>query len=408
MIAWAGTTAISVSILIVLVLLLRRPIARTFGARAAYALWLAPALRAVMPSLPAEFARMPVSGPAGPINYWIVEATAPAATGPALSAVLGALWLGGAMVFLAVHWWRHQRFLGEVLAQGRRLDIPSVPYEVVASGFVDGPMATGLIHPLIIVPADFEQRFSADQQRFALWHEQLHHRRGDIWASAAALILTALLWFNPFAHLALGAFRRDMEAACDERLLAEAGPSAAPAYAETILRCAARPVPRSLCALTAIDELKGRLRMLKTNYGPARRLVGLFLAAGVSIAGLTLVVPAAADEPAKETRKFTKKIEIRHVDGEKDVPDGLRGDLDKLPNCPGEKYEVAVDGGTSDKKDAVKLVICTKAGESRAEAAKALERAAIEIVENGDMASGLKAELLAKLRAKIAELKSGA
>jgi len=52
-------------------------------------------------------------------------------------------------------------------------------------------MATGLVHPLILVPAEFEKRMSVEEQRFALWHEQLHHRRGDIWASAGALLLAA-------------------------------------------------------------------------------------------------------------------------------------------------------------------------------------------------------------------------
>ncbi|MEO5611314.1 MAG: M56 family metallopeptidase, partial [Sphingomicrobium sp.] len=277
MIAWATGTVIAVSILIALVLVLRGPVARTFGARAAYALWLAPGLRAVMPSLPLPTVPLPAPSPIGSVTFWVAQAAAPVSAWPTLLMVIGALWLGGAIVFLGFHAWRHHRFLGQVLANGRPLEVAGMRYDVVASAFVDGPLATGLIHPLIVVPADFEQRFSAEQQRFALWHEQLHHRRGDLWASAAALILASLLWFNPLAYLALGAFRRDMEAACDETLLANAGPAAAPAYAETILRCAAGPVPHSLCALTTIDELKGRLMMLKTNHGSVRRFTGLLL-----------------------------------------------------------------------------------------------------------------------------------
>jgi beta-lactamase regulating signal transducer with metallopeptidase domain len=409
MIAWATGTAISVSILMVLVLAVRRPVAHMFGARAAYALWLAPGLRAVMPSWPAATIPIPASGSIGPIDYLLVPVSSPDSDGLALPMILGGVWLGGAILFLAIHAWRHHRFIDQVLAQGRRLDVPGVPYDIVASAFVDGPMATGLIHPLIIVPADFEQRFSADQQRFALWHEQLHHRRGDIWASAAALIVASLLWFNPFAYLALGAFRRDMEAACDERLLADAGRSAAPAYAETILHCAARPVPRSLCALTSIDELKGRLMMLKTNHGPARRLAGLLLAGGIAIGGLTLAVPAVADEAAKD-QVFTKKIVIRGGPGDKDVLEHAeRGDVERLgAKCDGEKVELSADGGTANKKEAVKFFICGKKGESRAALVGALEKAAATLGQEDEMDPAIKAELLAKLRAKIDQLKSGA
>jgi beta-lactamase regulating signal transducer with metallopeptidase domain len=408
MMGWAGSTALAVSILILLVLLVRRPVARMFGARAAYALWLAPALRVALPSLPAGLAPVPASSPVGAVNYSIVEATASHAAGLAPPMVIATLWLAGSILFLGVHWWRHQRFLGRVLARGRRLEIADAPYDIVASSAVDGPMATGLVHPLIIVPADFEQRFSPEQQRFALWHEQLHHRRGDIWASAAALIVTSLLWFNPFAHFALGAFRRDMEAACDERLLAEAGRAAAPAYAETILRCAVRPVPRTLCALTAIDELKGRLTMLKTNHGPARRIAGLLLAGGMAIAGLTLAAPASADEPAKE-QVFTKKIVIRGNPDDKDLlARAESGELRRLEaKCQGEKVELSADGGTANKKHAVKFMICGKKGEGRAEMVGALEKAVAHLGQEDDMDPAIKAELLAKLRAKIDSLRSG-
>lgn len=408
MIAWATSTLISVSVLIGLVLLVRRPVARTFGARAAYALWLAPGLRAVMPSLPAAIVPIPASSPIGSLNYWVVQSTAPDTPFVSLPLVLGAIWIGGAVLFLGFHGWRHYRFLGQALAQGRRLDISRVPYDVVASAHVDGPMATGLFHPLIIVPEDFEQRFSVDQQRFALWHEQLHHRRGDIWASAAALILTSLLWFNPLAYLALGAFRRDMEAACDERLLTDAGHAFAPAYAETILRCAARPVPRSLCALTTIDELKGRLNMLKMNHGRGRRLAGLLLAGGVAIAGLALAVPAAADESAKE-QVFTKKIVIRGGPGDKAVVESADGgDIERIgAKCDGEKVELSADGGTANKKDQVKFILCGDKGEGRAGLIKGLERAVADMDKQDDMAGAVKAELRAKMRAKIESLRAG-
>ena len=408
MIAWASGTVIAVSILITLVLVLRGPVARTFGARAAYALWLAPGLRAVMPSLPAGTVPISAPGAAAPIHYFLAQVAAPDDRWLALPLIVGAVWLGGAILFLGFHAWRHHRFLGQVLANGRPLEVADMRYDVVASAFVDGPLATGLIHPLIVVPADFEQRFSAEQQRFALWHEQLHHRRGDLWASAAALILASLLWFNPLAYLALGAFRRDMEAACDERLLTDAGHAFAPAYAETILRCAARPVPRSLCALTTIDELKGRLNMLKTNHGRGRRLAGLLLAGGVAIAGLALAVPAAADESAKE-QVFTKKIVIRGGPGDKAVVESAGGgDIERIgAKCDGEKVELSADGGTANKKDQVKFILCGDKGEGRAGLIKGLERAVSDMDKQDDMAGAVKAELRAKMRAKIESLRAG-
>lgn len=409
MIAWAVDTAIAVSVLIVGVLLIRRPFAAAFGARAAYALWLAPALRAVTPPLAIAPVSMPAGSLAGSADYVLLTQSSTAWAWPYISALLVAAWIGGTVTFLALHLWRHHRFIRGAMASGRALNVPGVDYDVVASERVDGPMATGLMHPLILVPADFERAMSVEEQRFALWHEQLHHRRGDIWASAGALVLVSLLWFNPFAHLALGAFRRDMEAACDARLLDEAGASAAPAYAATILRCAARPVPRSLCALTAIDELKGRLMMLKLNHGPVRRVAGLLLASAVAFGGMATASAAAQDKTREATEVVQKKVVIMHGDKEAlkrgELSPELRKNIDeKIAKCDGQAVEANANTEANGKYQKTKIVLCGK-GDPK-EVADKLEKALPRIEAESELSPEAKAKLLAELRTKIAELRA--
>lgn len=404
MIVWAAHNALATSILILAVLLLRRPVAQVFGARAAYALWLAPALRAILPPLALPRLPLPAApGLSGPVEYAIVAEGAKG--GLSWMQLLAGIWLLGAAVYLAVHWWRHRRFVSKALAGGHPLDVPGVPYDVVESDAVDGPLATGLIHPLILVPADFQQRFTAEQQRLALLHEQSHHRRGDIWASLAALLVTAFLWFNPFAHMALRAFRRDMEAACDARVVALSGEGSASPYAETILRSISRPAPRSLCALTAVDELKGRLMMLNKTHGTARKLTGLAIAAGLTAGGFALAAPASADEPKEgETKEFVKRIEIRESTGGKDVLIKRDGrEVEIAAKCPGEKVEIGSEGGTDARKENVRFVLCTKPGESMI---AALEKAAANFEKRDEIPADRKAEMLTKIRAKIAELRA--
>jgi beta-lactamase regulating signal transducer with metallopeptidase domain len=404
MMAWAAETVIAVSLLIAAILLIRRPFAAAFGARAAYVLWLAPALRAITPPLGLPSVPVPTPSLSGAAaDYALVARASASPDGLRLDLLLTAIWLGGAAIFLFVHIWRHQYFLRQALGTARPLVISGVPYDVIASERIDGPMATGLTHPLILVPADFQQHLSRDEQRFALWHEQLHHRRGDIWASAGALVLVSLLWFNPLAHLALAAFRRDMEAACDASLIAEAGSDVAPAYAQTILRCASRPVPRSLCALTGIDELKGRLMMLKLNHGRTRRLAGLALASAIVFGGVA-TAGAAQEKGEAETRKIEKKIVIRHA-GDKDVlKHGEPGELRNMAEkCPGEIFEVDSAGGSTERKEDVKLVICTQGKDKML---SALEKAEVDLQKSDDMPADRKAEILTKVRAKIAELRA--
>jgi bla regulator protein BlaR1 len=395
-------TLISVSMLLLLVLALRGPVARQFGARAAYALWLAPLARLVAPLLTALVpASETTAGTIGGAMPEIVVMRLPAASGFAWASWILALWVAGVLIFLAVQLARHQLFLRQALSNGTTLTLPRIAFDVVASKAVDGPMATGLIHPVILVPADFATRFSAQQQRLALLHEQLHHRRGDIWASAAALIVTALLWFNPIAHLALGAFRRDMEAACDSAVLARVRRDEARVYAETILRSAMRPVPRSLCALTAIDELKGRLAMLNLTHGRGRKLAGIIVAGAVSLAGLTLAVPAQG-APDSETRTFEKKIVIHERSGDKDVLVRNDGEPREI-KCDGERFEAGASGGSADKTEQIKFFICAKPGESLL---PALEKAEADLQKSDDMPPERKSEILTQIRSKIAELRA--
>lgn len=387
------------SILVILVLAVRRPVAAVFGARAAYALWLAPLLRLVMPPLPAAAAPI-ATGETGTALWTQVMPSTAAAAGPALDWLL-LLWIAGAFAMLGWHLLVHFSFVRRALADGTPLLVDGMTMDVVATPAVEGPMATGLIHRLVLVPVDFDARFTPDQRRYALLHEQLHHRRGDIWASAAALLAASALWFNPFAHVALGAFRRDMEAACDASLVAATGRDHVPAYAETILASASRPVPRSLCALTSIDELKGRLMMLKLDHGAGRRLTGLLVAGGIAATGLAVAAPVRADTP-KETRTEVRKTVVT-TDGQ--GPTGEPGEA-KL-ECPGklEVFEVEA-ASTAGKKERSKIAVCSKDA-APANVVAGLETMLTRLDGNSEMDPAVKSQLKAKVQARIAELRAG-
>ncbi|MEO5612712.1 MAG: hypothetical protein ABIT68_08135, partial [Sphingomicrobium sp.] len=170
-------------------------------------------------------------------------------------------------------------------------------------------------------------------------------------------------------------------------------------------RCAAGPVPHSLCALTTIDELKGRLMMLKTNHGSVRRFTGLLLAGGVTLAGLALAMPAAADD-SKNEQVSIKEVVIRGGPGGDALKSAAPGDLDKA-NCPLEKVEIVADGGSANKKEQAKFILCGDRAEGRAGLIKGLEKAAADLQKKDEMPSDIKADMLAKIRAKIESLRAG-
>jgi beta-lactamase regulating signal transducer with metallopeptidase domain len=274
-----------------LVLAVRRPFAALFGAVPAYALWLLPVLRLVAPPLPAWQAEIPVELPPQNIILFVGDAAAPlppqGGPGQWVPWML-AIWALGAAAFIVWQWVAYRRFLAALDLDARALgDHQGLP--LVESAAAQGPLALGLLRRRIVVPADFETRYSAAERRLALDHESVHHRRGDIWWNHVGLIVLALNWFNPIAWLAFRAFRADQELACDAAVAAAATPDARHDYARALIKSASRPGLVAACPLNHAAQLKRRLKMMKFHKASRGRMLGGAVAIAV-LAGIGLSV----------------------------------------------------------------------------------------------------------------------
>ena len=294
------------ALLIAAVLLVRRPVAALLGARMAYALWLIPLLRLLLPPLPGDV-RIVVAEPAAPtvaveVGASMADANAavPMVDWTNLLQLLPALWLAGFVAVLGVALYRHRNWLHAMLADATPLE-PIGRVQLVMSAAVDGPVATGLVRPLVAVPKDFFARYSQAERRLAIEHELAHHRAGDLWANAAALVVLAAQWFNPLAWWGLAAFRFDQEAACDARILGAVAAPERPVQAHHYARAIAKSLagPRLLLAapMTSGREVKERLQMLtKEPQGGVRPIVGRMLLGGSAVAVLALTISTLPDE----------------------------------------------------------------------------------------------------------------
>ena len=415
MIGWAAETLVATTLLLAVVMILRRPVARIFGARAAYALWLAPFLRLVAPPL-----AMPVEAP----TMWIETSgaaaamiAAPDAGTVSAAAVMMSFWIAGAALFLLYHLFEYRRFLSDALADARPFAEPGISdAAILATPAVGGPAAAGLLNRRIFLPEGFERDYDAEERRLALMHEALHHRRGDLWATSLALAMLALHWFNPVAHVAYRAFRRDQEAACDAELLARTGPGDRASYARAIVRSATRPMPHAACALTHVDEVKGRLKMMKVNPGLIRRSTGAALALALAAGGLTLAVPAVAEpqagvaQPAPPEAEVTEEkiVRVRKIMKDGKEVSSLSPELrEKMAKCEGEVVDATAEVEGSDGKRKAVVKLCGKPGSSKAELAAMVEKALGRIESDSEMPADSKAAIVAQLRARIAALRAG-
>ena len=178
--------------------------------------------------------------------------------------------------------------------------------KVYQSEFVSSPFILGVIRPRIYLPFGLE----AGAQAMVLAHERAHLRRGDqLWKPLGYLILTAY-WFNPVCWLAYILFCRDIEAACDEKVVRELGEGCKAAYSRALLACS---VPRKLitaCPLAFGEtEVKSRIKSVLNYKKPAFWLVlaAVLVSAAVAVCFLTdpkredpAQNPPAAEEAAAQ------------------------------------------------------------------------------------------------------------
>jgi bla regulator protein blaR1 len=138
-----------------------------------------------------------------------------------------------------------------------------------------GPVVVGILRPKIVVPSDFDTRYTKQEQALILAHEQMHVRRRDLLVNATWSLARCIFWFNPLTHLAGRLMRFDQELACDAQVMRNHPRSRKP-YASAMLRTQLVDDPLPLgCHWPSIHPLKVRIMVLKRPpAGGVRRVIG--------------------------------------------------------------------------------------------------------------------------------------
>ena len=276
---------VGVTLGLTLVLLLRRPARRVFGAGPAFTVWLLPIALMLAPLLPQGLAPAAMLAlPGLTVTPHVVATLASPAIMIDWTHGLVAAWLLGVAVGLlrlAFHYFKLLRGLrappvawGRVLAEAEsKLDTRRVRMHDA------GPAVLwALPYALVLLPTDFAKRFDDVATReLVLRHELTHVHRGDALWSLAMEIATALLWFHPLAWLARPRFRLDQELACDAASL-RGSPERIPRYARALLHSTAVQATSALIPWLAEPQLKERIAMLsRIPPGALRRRVGFLV-----------------------------------------------------------------------------------------------------------------------------------
>ena len=125
----------------------------------------------------------------------------------------------------------------------RRCLLASIPLleNIYVCDEVPSPFILGIVHPRIYLPSALDEA----QRGSVLSHERAHLARRDHWWTPLGFALLAVYWFSPLLWLAYTLLCRDIELACDERVLRGMDAGQVKAYSSALLACS---VPRRMIA----------------------------------------------------------------------------------------------------------------------------------------------------------------
>lgn len=176
---------------------------------------------------------------------------------------------------------------------------------------VKSPFILGVIFPQIYLSSSTEE----SQIDYILAHEQAHIKRKDHWWKLLGYILLTVYWFNPLSWAAYNLFCRDIELACDEKVVCKLDEAGKMLYSNALLSCSIQRRVVMACPLafgeTAVKErIKSVLNYKKTTVGFL--LVSIAICIAVAVCFLTNPVTSNA-----ETAELTVTDEDNKIFAEK-------------------------------------------------------------------------------------------
>ena len=166
----------------------------------------------------------------------------------------------------------------------------AIPVEknIKRSEFIDTPFVLGLVRPRIYLPACM----ALEDTPYVIAHEQAHIRRRDHWWKPLGFALLSVYWFNPVMWAAYILLCRDIEAACDEKVIREMELDDRRAYSTALLNCSISRRRIAACPL-AFGEVgvKDRVKRVMHYKKPAFWVVLAAVALGIVMAVCFLTNP---------------------------------------------------------------------------------------------------------------------
>jgi len=221
----------------------------------------------INPIISESFAPQPLAS-ANPLQIWIP--------------VFANLWVLGIvamLVYTAVSYWRVQwNVRTAVLLRNN----------IFQSENVVSPFVLGIIKPRVYLPFQMNEQDMA----YVIAHENAHIQRRDHWWKSIGFLLLALHWFNPLIWLGYVLLCRDIELACDEKVIKELDVQQKADYSQSLLTCSVNRRTIAACPLAFGEvDVKNRIKSVLNYKKPAFWIIAVAIVVCVAAAVCFLTDP---------------------------------------------------------------------------------------------------------------------
>ena len=220
-------------------------------------------------------------------DHYFEGVTVPADNGFHVMTAFAIVWVIGILlmtVYTTVSYLRLRRKVSEATILRDR---------IYQSENVPSPFVLGIIKPKIYLP------YGMDEQNLnhVVAHEQAHIRRRDHWWKPLGFFLLTIHWFNPLMWLAYVLLCRDIELACDEKVIKELGNEQRADYTQALVACSVNRRMIAACPL-AFGEVgvKERVKSVMNYKKPAFWIIVLSIIACAVVAVCFLTDPSTPEK----------------------------------------------------------------------------------------------------------------
>ena len=172
---------------------------------------------------------------------------------------------------------------------------------------VSSPFVLGILKPKIYLPYSMD----GNNLDHVMAHEQAHIKRKDHWWKPLGFLLLTVYWFNPLMWVAYILLCRDIELACDEKVIAELGNEQRADYTQALVACAVNRRMIAACPL-AFGEVgvKDRVKSIMNYRKPTFWIIGVSVLVCVVVAVCFLTNPEKYGEPDLSLLNYKNAVNL--------------------------------------------------------------------------------------------------